>query len=366
MKRTFIFGLVFYYILIIPAFAQDRLLTAYPSAKVIFLTWERLDENQSFNVYRDEGNGRLTKITKNPIRILWYRSDIIETLDEELSLYMELFKVKYPEQIHQKLDKLPSAETIICAINPQIAKIRGRGFLDKTVKAGQKYKYRIFVVENGVDRPYSKAIQLTAKDIIIEKPKNFEAEGANHEINLYWDAPDSPNAGFDIFRSESKDGVYQQINKKRQLLLKVSVTEQERSPVYIDKNIIVNKEYWYKVAARDPIGNLGKFTNPIAATAQDKTPPQKPIIEKPQLNSKGYAIIKWQQIDISDVVDFYVYKSRSINEKGRRLQGEITLDQNKYIFIDQNNEKGFFWYRVAAVDEKGNESLSDAKAINLR
>lgn len=361
MKIKVIYSRLFITLLIpIFSFGQDKPLIIQPSAKEIFLLWERNDSDQSFMVLRREGESEYKLLNKEPINELTHRYDIITALGDEFERTLSLFKVKYPEQIHEKLNENKLADILGTMIMPELAVIRGRGYIDKNIKAGAAYEYKVNLVTSRGNVPFTSTVKVTAENHFPEKPKNYTVTGQNNEIHLKWDIPENPNAGYDIFRAESAKGKYEQINRKR-ILIMGEKNPENKNPCFIDKEVIPGKTYWYKVAGRDALGNLGAFSDIKSATSFDKTPPLEPRLKKINLNQQGIALLDWNHEDINDVNEFRIYKSRNIREYGIVIKSKLPNTSKNY--KESSKESGFFWYRISAVDKYGNEAFSNAEGI---
>ena len=100
-------------------------------------------------------------------------------------------------------------------------------------------------------------------------PANVTASSDTDYAVISWSAPDDESVvGFNLMRSDKKDGDYKQIRTKT------------NSIVVYDEDVTPGKTYWYKVQSVDKAGNLSGFSAPVSCTVTPDT-------KAPWLN--GYA-----------------------------------------------------------------------------
>lgn len=361
VKILYIMLLVFIFVPV-NCFCQDKPLIIQPSAKEIFLLWERSDSNQSFMVFRKESESEYKLLNKEPLNVLTHRYDITTILGDKLERTIKLFNVRYPEQIYEKLDENKMANILGTMIMPELAVIRGIGYVDRDIKAGISYEYKVNLITTRGNVPFTRAVKVVAENHFPKKPKHFTVTGQNNEIHLNWDIPESPNAGYDIFRAGSLNGRYEQINRKRILIIEAK-NSKNKNPCFIDKEVMPGRTYWYKVAGRDALGNLGIYSDTRSAKAIDKTPPFEPNLKKIKLSRQKIVLLEWKHKYTKDVNEFRIYRSRNIREYGNLVKTKIPNTYNS--FKDVPETPGFYWYRISAVDQNGNEAYSNAEGVYI-
>gem|GEM_PF-3313709 len=93
---------------------------------------------------------------------------------------------------------------------------------------------------------------------------SFDADAGNGSVTLAWKtASEIENAGFNLYRSESKQGNYTKINE--QLIPAKGSAVQGADYIFIDKNVKNGRTYYYKL---EDIDTAGKRTihGPVQAT----------------------------------------------------------------------------------------------------
>jgi hypothetical protein len=353
-----------------PGSALGQDFVAHGSDQAIFIRWQRANQNQVFNVYRKTSTEDYVKLNQQPIAIMKHRSDIVSVLGGDTSQILENFNVRYPEQIHEVLDRKPGISVLAGTIDPRLAIIRGDGYLDTTVVKGTRYSFKITFSQNATSTEeilYADEINLSAETIPPLPPSNLMAKSANLAILLFMSPSETGstgetfnhNAGYDIFRSTNRNGVYQKINKKRIFLSKPKDQSHKPIPCFVDKELKIGTRYWYKSAAIGILGTLSETVGPVSAVALDKTPPEAPTIDHISQASEKSIMIVWQISDNSDVTGFNVYRSTTITAIGPKLNPKKQIGPSQRTFKDSNPKVGqLYWYRVTAVDKFGNEAFS--------
>jgi hypothetical protein len=342
-------------------FAWGKNFLAHASDNAVFIRWQRSDKDQLFHVYRKTGEGEYVRMNETPIRPMRHRSDVVRMLGTDTPQYLENFKVTYPEQIHDVLDRKPAADVLSGVIDPRVAILRGDGFVDSTVVKGSKYTYKIteVLLPAGIENRYGEVTDVEARTIPPLPPKNLSAKDANAAIVFFMEPAEGHHAGYDILRSDSKEGEYRKVNRKRILLTRSNWPEQKGLPCYTDREVEIGKTYWYKAMTVDILGIQSIPSGPVSAAAFDRVPPSRPTVKKIFEDSKGYLSIEWEQTDLSDVSGFNVYRSASILSPGDKLTRHEMLQPDLRSFQDKSAKSGkAFWYRVSSVDKHGNEAFS--------
>jgi hypothetical protein len=100
---------------------------------------------------------------------------------------------------------------------------------------------------------------------------------------------------------------------------------------------------------------LGLDPESITVTVQDKTPPGAPAgLDIVQSDTGGY--LTWNPNPETDLAGYRVFRSESPNGEFRSLSDRMVMTN---AFFDRSYLSGQY-YRVAAVDEFGNESAMSA------
>lgn len=177
-------------------------------------------------------------------------------------------------------------------------------------------------------------------------------------------------ARFEIFRAEVDPATAQAAvtnPSEAKLIAPPALVAQTTQTQYRDGNFQFGKTYLYTVREVEPFGNEPVESPDSAAAvilAKDVFPPAAPqgveAVSVPEANGAPVAIeLTWTINTETDLAGYNVYRSDQADMPGQKLNGELLLTPT---FRDISVRPGQdYFYRVAAVDQSGNESaLSSA------
>jgi len=252
--------------------------------------------------------------------------------------------------------------TLLAANNSLVA-AEGLGlfYVDKNVKPGETYSYRIYC--NYKSELYSfDTTYITIKTEKFDPRKALQNLNANENdgsIEIIWNK-DIQFSTFNVERSEDKK-TFKRLNDSPLLTLKSSSTETDSLQLdsFIDTTIINYKPYTYRVYAKTVFADevlLGEIT----AMGRDRTPPEQPFVPQPSHIADNKVKITWQMADppAADLAGFFVGRDSVIDGKYNPVHKE-PLPKNTREYIDTTFSKnGYNFYTVTAFDTAGNKSTS--------
>ncbi|MBR7032929.1 MAG: leucine-rich repeat protein, partial [Clostridia bacterium] len=101
-------------------------------------------------------------------------------------------------------------------------------------------------------------IDRTAPDV----PTDVRAEGNNGYITISWTQGSEDGLSYSVYRSNSETGVYSPIASSLNTIS------------YHDRSVLIDREYWYRVAVTDNCGNVSGLSAPVSGrTAADSENP---------------------------------------------------------------------------------------------
>ena len=122
-----------------------------------------------------------------------------------------------------------------------------------------------------------------------------------------------------------------------------------------DQSIELGKSYVYSVrpVVETPSGPVeGEDSQPLEVTNADTYPPKPPTEVTAISGGQGISLV-WLPNTEPDLAGYWIYRSGP-DKKFQRLQDQLLTTAS---IIDKSVEKGqTYFYRVKAVDQKGNES----------
>ena len=179
-------------------------------------------------------------------------------------------------------------------------------------------------------------------------PPGVKTESSDGEIIIVWDESDDTGIRYyNVYRSEEKEGTY------------AVVKERLASLGYIDRNVEINKTYYYKVSAVDEAGNESEKSESVEASLKDdvKAPeiisvspgnnsdlPKNPMIRV--LAADNYKLDK-VTIEYNDGDDWVLIGSKDLD-----VHSEVVT----FTWDTTGLTNGTYNLRIKSVDKSGNES----------
>ncbi|MEM8568409.1 MAG: hypothetical protein AAGF85_18255, partial [Bacteroidota bacterium] len=239
---------------------------------------------------------------------------------------------------------------------------------DKTAKLNSTYRYKVhgFTGSNyeivGISEPIKCGFYLKPdppQDVVVQRVKG--------EVHFNWKPEQERYYGINVYR--------QQVHKEWE-----KITPQPRAiREYVDNNgelvypdifykdqtVIDSLEYLYLLAAVDYFGQESTFTDEYRFAAQDFTPPATPhsiLIDVTNMKP----LLSWQYDSTEDVSGFNIYRRGTAEgQEFERVNSDV-VPQDSRSFTDNEVTGGGYYYKVAAIDEAGNEQLSGLSFIEVR
>lgn len=246
------------------------------------------------------------------------------------------------------------------------AEAMGLRFVDKEVKEGDSYAYRVFVSEKNKDYNFDTAyiiVKVTSSEKV-KGPENISFESGDCFITIKWEENDfNKFSGYYIFRSEDGKN-FKKINNIPLIITSTKEQNEKEKLFFRDTATINYKKYHYKVYGITPFGELSEPSE-IVAYSKDLTPPPAPLLEKPKLFVKNEIVLSWKiEKPTNDFVGFVVARSNnSINNF--QIITPKTLPKNTFKFTDKVSNYDEVYYSVGSVDTAGNMSFSLPQRVIL-
>jgi hypothetical protein len=339
----------------------------------------RLGFDNSFTIERSElGTKKFVEIAKVKVfsMTVWDSLKSNEKNPEtqsNLDLAMEfLYADKKTEQKELSLDKgiaelneQKSKEDMVYAIfvmtamkETKVATALGLGFIDKTVKAGGTYVYRIKL---NAKSPIYEIVdgEVTIKAIVdSDKYKNevFVYPG-DKQLSFAWSSKPEL-AGYFVERAAEGEEVFKPLNTTPFYASSGSGFEGPTNGSYMDDSLKNYKWYTYRFYGNTAFGEKVMFAE-VKGMPRDLTPPNDPIIKQPKQIKPKEVLVEWDiNGDLSDLKGFII--SRSVKEKGefQILHKKLLTNKTRnYIDTGFNPEENNY-YIISAIDTAGNLSSS--------
>jgi fibronectin type 3 domain-containing protein len=291
--------------------------------------------------------------------------------------------------------------------NWRIAVVAGQAFVDTGVTAGTTYTYQLRGVDalgNETGPAFPDASVKAGSPVAIAPPPSLSATAGDYRILLLW-GDQNQAAGFSVMRATSAAGPYHQVNASP-LVTRVA-NGVDGSPLASPSNGFLDIQRWdpnglpdthivggvaidgprdgvtyyYRVSSIDVLGQAGPPSASVSAMPVDNTAPATPSgVTVTALDPLSQLQVGWTtstvdvegHVDSSGVTGYTVFRYEVENapltsgvqiggvvpQPGPGVQLAAAIDSSANL-RPQYGEKTY-WYRVRAVDAKGNASAYSA------
>ncbi|MBI4535673.1 MAG: hypothetical protein HY708_05295, partial [Ignavibacteriae bacterium] len=239
--------------------------------------------------------------------------------------------------------------------DPLIAEALGLRYVDKSVRSGERYTYRISLNERRDYRIDAGEVTVDVRNPLAgPRPANLAAKGLDKRIELRWDAqPTNDYSGYNILRSDDDGRTYTKLNNRPIVLLTTPEVNQLGIGVFTDSAIINYKIYKYRVIGINAFGQAGT-PGEVEAFGRDMTPPPAPMIKNPEQLGKTRIRLTWEMTEfVPDFLGFIVTRSAFVDSNYRALTPR-PLPRTAREYIDEAADDFQPYYVVSSIDTAGN------------
>ncbi|ORC37905.1 hypothetical protein B4O97_02590 [Marispirochaeta aestuarii] len=232
----------------------------------------------------------------------------------------------------------------------------GRTWVDTNVESGQRYDYRVLLFDSSGDEigRYEKRIRLGDAEQP-PAPKKVTAEYSDGIVSIQWEYPafaggeEDMTAGFVVLRRRGS-GPFEVLSPAPVLRIDGYLNA-------FDDKVQIGERYTYGVVAQDIIGVISSRTESGELRIEDTTAPLVPTGLKARDRGDDVLLI-WKMSPELDVSHYDVFRSFSVDDEADLEQlNDRPVSYDKPRFVDQDAPRGVpVYYRVRAVDSRGNES----------
>ena len=311
---------------------------------------------EGFNVYRKQSgeldfekiNDEVIKPARDPILFRSMISDEYEWVKKATRGENEL-------QVLRRIIRDPGTKVALSYASTKVAQALGMLFIDREVRSGATYTYRVSFVNFEGKEFQTAEKQCTVRSARIpDPPFEVKAEPGDGNVKIVWKyKPLEPGfdylvVGFNIYRKSQDQAEFRKINP-------VVLMWQEDKTDRIDLEVTNGVRYTYYVTAVDLMGKESKPSNYAEATPVDRTPPRIPegVVA---IAAKDRIIVGWRMNLELDLSHYNVFRGRSLEDEFKKINpAPVPADLPYFEDTDVKPGKPFF-YRIQAVDKNGNES----------
>jgi len=352
--------------------AENKLiLRAKVSAETVKLRWMITDRrfDYTYVLYRAPADDIGKKVEIARLTALDF-SDAKKMLADNqvaLKLMFPFETAKDRKELNQSLaqnDNRLSMLMYLSALQPVVAKALGQYYEDKPPEGTKAAIYTLEVLDGkNVGYTASRGLILGVES---KMPMIWDVEAHQFDwgVGLKWQGYDAYTS-FNIFRSDTYDGVYKKINKAP---VQVQAKKNPNGTIdlapyfYSDTTLEKGKLGFYKVQGLDFFADKGPMTIPVIG--QVKIDPHPALLTRPEIKAgETDIIIRWKPSQDEDVVGYNIYRSQKYEDPGEKLNEHLitsTQFKDETVLLDLN-----YFYSVTAVNKGGYESLPSLNALGI-
>ncbi len=243
--------------------------------------------------------------------------------------------------------------------DPLVAHALGLRYVDRTVRRGERYTYRISLLERRDYRIDPGEVTVDVRpDVVGPPPVNLTARGLDRRIELRWEGQrQNEYTGYNVYRSEDNGRTYRKLNPLSIALVVSREANQIGIGVFTDSTVINYRRYRYQVRGINAFGELGA-AGEVEAMARDLTPPVPPLVKNPEQIGATRIRLTWEMLELDpDLAGFVVSRSAFSDSNFRPLTPR-PLPKTARSYTDEAASDNEPYYLVASVDTAGNVSPS--------
>ncbi|MBL7989329.1 MAG: hypothetical protein JNJ94_14805 [Chlorobi bacterium] len=342
---------------------------------------ERAELDDSLNIDSTKG---FTPITPEPIfpwpLAEWEKRDAANITMRAVAahaLYGESFQPSQQGNVaalRNRADELTnrwSFAHLAADVDPVAAEGLALRIVDRTVKPGQKYLYR--VVKAFFDSTYTVSSAYMMAAAVDEQPQpaptNVASQDKQGRVLITWDAQ-TPNAppysAFIVERAEPGSNQFRAVSSQpivgfQNEGAQDSIPVEMRGKVAFGDSIPMYQQYRYRVRGLTPFGEQTEPSAQVAVMIRDHEAPTPPVVLGAQESGPGELTVTWRAGDIpTDFKGFIVTRSTSYDGQYKPLHtGVLPATVNAFVDKSPRGDTTNF-YMIQAWDTAGNVSSSVA------
>jgi len=341
------------------ALAQDYQLVYRTSPRGIELKWynPKLVTKKTFTVMRRENNGEWITLNTTGIKAGNYAFTAAEiSADKELREYKDLATSDKLESFGLLMATLKSFESI------PFSKCLGIYFRDSLVNTSSTYDYKIVeraggqVVELCSIQGLSASLESDAKPV-----DSLDFQLIKKGVSFHWKPESNRFYGVNIYRSDAPGTPGELITTDPILLSKIKNDKGELvlpEWFYTDERLNEKQTYYYTFVGLNFFGDSLSPTEQVKVRIKDDTPPGIPGALTKQIFDKKVMLAWSQDVIADDMIGYHIYATRPNDTLYYRYTEQV-ISPATMNFELEVQQYALYSFRVAAVDEEGNETLSD-------
>ncbi len=243
--------------------------------------------------------------------------------------------------------------------DPGIAASMGLRYVDRHVKEGEHYTYRIRLNEPRDYRIDPGEVEVTVRPArMAPPPVNLTARALDHRIEIHWDPqPAEEYTGYLVSRSADGGKKFAPMNVNPIVIVESADPSVPAQGGFTDTAVVNYRPYVYRVQGVTPFGEKGAGAD-VKAMARDLTPPPAPAMRTPRQTGRSGVALAWDMPPVGrDLAGFMVLRSAFADSNYHELIRK-PLPAGARQYTDARADEAEPYYIVAALDTAGNRAPS--------
>ena len=251
--------------------------------------------------------------------------------------------------------------------NFEVATAMGLGYMDKDLKNGFRYEYKVEYVNSQSYKQTTPIVANLAKYPISYLPKidSLAIQTEDSLATLRWNFIDFEEKYVAYFIERSLDGgnTFQQVNKTPFVpLVDDNYGDPNTRYIYFNDDSLANNiTYHYRIRGLSYFGDSGPPSNMVTGTPKPAPIQAKPIITDVWEDDNGHFKVSWffDPNYLSRVKYFEVQKSNSRSTSHEVIKNSSVYPEQDLVFVDSFPSEINF-YKIKAIDNNDHEIYSIA------
>jgi fibronectin type 3 domain-containing protein len=319
-----------------------------------------LDDQQwiGFNIERTNLKSlQVKRITSTPLSFPSTLDELKRRSASHWLTFTRLTNANNDNEVWERILKNDGSLSFFLLFSPELAEIAGQRVLDRTVSRGERYRYRVTLVNNqGLESEPVLVTEVLAEPKQILPPQNTSSSGDERAVRISWESSPSPEAAFyHVFRSPDSTRGFQRMNAMPVIILQNRQAQEKLTGGFIDTTVQAGWVYYYSVRAADPFGNFSEPTLPLRYEAVDTTSPSPPD-SLTAISMNGFIRISWPLPQSKQYDGVHIFRAESARDEFQQITKDpIPHTINHY---DDGRIEAYkpYFYRVKSV--KANRKTS--------
>ena len=263
-------------------------------------------------------------------------------------------------EIQSQKDYLHVMSLLANLLKNKSSEAMGLFYEDKTALLGKTYLYEVLLNSSKVVK--ASAVATIGTPSKMPSILGFDFKVVNKSVELYWLQPKySGYFGYDIYRSISKNGTYEKVNKYP-YIGELGITLDEKRMKYIDSFPQMNQIYYYKIKGVNGFEQSSPFSEVLTVKAVTFIQ-FAPSITKASSKDNLRIDLEWEVnvVDKENVVSFSVWTAKTQNDVMKKLNDK-PISPKTYTYTDARiNKPTFNYYKVCSYGFTGDSACSMLK-----